>query len=337
MRLRHSSNRTEVRPVSRVPAACYCPTSRKCWLAWEWVGNDLVLRDTYLHSDICPRPVALTSGPGVPRAVDRLGLRGRANTNMRSAVRPRRTQASHDHRSSARSSGDLPAVLLGKRKSIVWRTVDHADYPLRSVWRLQRPDIDGIGRAISDPRALDRARHCLQHCGHAVWRLCTVLRDLADPSDRHADRASLLSNIRCCGWTAGSLIPQRTRPRCEIFGRGRRRTNCRLVLTVTSDNSCPLWVKSRHFETSDRCPLYPQKRTSIQGLRQATVRLHRGCLSREFGKLLRRIATYSRCPGIPRGGNRRDILHHRLAIRHFDCDNDIIMARRHVGAEQPPS
>src|SRR5215469_8435204 len=164
---------------------------------------------------------------------------------MRSAVRPRRTQAGHDHRSCARSSGDLPAVLLGKRKSIVWRTVDHADYPLRSVWRLQRPDIDGIGRAISDPRALDRARHCLQHCGHAVWRLCTVLRDLANPSDWHADRAGILSDVRRGGWTAGGLFPQGTSPRCEVFGHGRRRTNCRLVLTATSDDEFPLWVKTR--------------------------------------------------------------------------------------------
>src|SRR6516225_7773377 len=82
----------------------------------------------------------------------------------------------------------------------------------RSVWRLQRPDIDGIGRAISDPRALNRARHRLQHCGHAVWRLCTVLRDLADPSDRHADRAGILSDVRRGGWTAGGLIPEGTSP-----------------------------------------------------------------------------------------------------------------------------
>src|SRR5262249_21687343 len=27
--------------------------------------------------------------------------------------------------------------------------------------------------------------------------------------------------------------------------------------------SCPLWVKSRHFGMSDRCPLYPQKRTFL--------------------------------------------------------------------------
>src|SRR6516225_1302300 len=180
---------------------------------------------------------------------------------MRSAVRPRWTQAGHDHRPCVRSSGDLPAVLLGKRKSIVWRTVDHADYPLRSVWRLQRPHIDGIGRAISDPRALDRARHCLQHCGHAVWRLCTVLRDLADPSDRHADRAGILSDVRRGGWTAGGLFPQGTSPRCEVFGHGRRRTNCRLVLTATSDDEFPLWVKTGFSAMSRRCPLYPRKRT----------------------------------------------------------------------------
>jgi MFS family permease len=104
-------------------------------------------------------------------------------------------------------------------------------YP-QPVWRLQRPDIDGIGRAIPDSRALDRARHRLQHRGHAVWRLCTVLRDLADPSDRHADRPGILSDVRRCGWTAGSLFPQGTSSRCQIFGHGRRRTHCRLAHTA---------------------------------------------------------------------------------------------------------
>ena len=28
--------------------------------------------------------------------------------------------------------------------------------------------------------------------------------------------------------------------------------------------SCPLWVKSGHGRMSDRCPLYPQKRTSVE-------------------------------------------------------------------------
>src|SRR6516162_5387051 len=29
------------------------------------------------------------------------------------------------------------------------------------------------------------------------------------------------------------------------------------------DHSCPLWVKSRHSDVSERCPLYPQYRTWI--------------------------------------------------------------------------
>jgi hypothetical protein len=28
--------------------------------------------------------------------------------------------------------------------------------------------------------------------------------------------------------------------------------------------SCPLWVKSRHWGTSEQCPLYPQKRTLVE-------------------------------------------------------------------------
>src|SRR6516165_10631975 len=27
---------------------------------------------------------------------------------------------------------------------------------------------------------------------------------------------------------------------------------------------CPLWVKSRHWSTSNQCPLYPQKRTLVE-------------------------------------------------------------------------
>jgi hypothetical protein len=40
-----------------------------------------------------------------------------------------------------------------------------------------------------------RARHRLQHRGYAVWWLCTVLRDLADPSDPHQLPPSAYSDI----------------------------------------------------------------------------------------------------------------------------------------------
>ena len=33
---------------------------------------------------------------------------------------------------------------------------------------------------------------------------------------------------------------------------------------VAIPSSCPLWVKSRHGILGLRCPLYPQKRTSIR-------------------------------------------------------------------------
>src|SRR5262249_59607250 len=136
----------------------------------------------------------------------------------------------------AQSSDDLPAVLLGKRKSIVWRAVDHADYPLRSVWGLQRPNIDGIGRAISDSRALDRARHRLQHRGHAVWRLCTVLRDLADPSDRHADCTGILSDVRRGGWNPSGTLPLDTSPPLQLFRYRPPTTHCPPLLTTTTDH-----------------------------------------------------------------------------------------------------
>src|SRR5215469_6144096 len=84
---------------------------------------------------------------------------------------------------------------------------------------------------------------------------------LVASSDRHADHAGILSDVRRGGWIAGGLFPQGTSPRCEVFGRGRRRTNCRLVLTATSDDEFPLWVKTGFSAMSRRCPLYPRKRT----------------------------------------------------------------------------
>jgi hypothetical protein len=37
-----------------------------------------------------------------------------------------------------------------------------------------------------------------------------------------------------------------------------------LCVTAKLDRQCPLWVKSRHRNSSNQCPLYPQKRTWIQ-------------------------------------------------------------------------
>jgi hypothetical protein len=36
-----------------------------------------------------------------------------------------------------------------------------------------------------------------------------------------------------------------------------------LCITANLDRRCPLWVKSRHQRISTRCPLYPQKQTSL--------------------------------------------------------------------------
>jgi hypothetical protein len=44
-----------------------------------------------------------------------------------------------------------------------------------------------------------------------------------------------------------------------------RGIDCRDKLHVASVlHQCGLWVKSRHWAMSSRCPLYPQKRTSIE-------------------------------------------------------------------------
>src|SRR5215472_10080371 len=40
---------------------------------------------------------------------------------------------------------------------------------------------------------------------------------------------------------------------------------------------------------------------------------------------------------MPGTGNCRDILHHRLAVWHFDSDDNIILACRHIDTEHPPA
>src|SRR5215469_17197888 len=40
---------------------------------------------------------------------------------------------------------------------------------------------------------------------------------------------------------------------------------------------------------------------------------------------------------MPGTGNCRDILHHRLAVWHFDSDDNIILACRHIDTEHPPT
>ena len=43
--------------------------------------------------------------------------------------------------------------------------------------------------------SLDRLRYCLQCGDHDLRRFCAVLRDLARPGDRLADRSSFLRNV----------------------------------------------------------------------------------------------------------------------------------------------
>src|SRR5262249_12967326 len=38
---------------------------------------------------------------------------------------------------------------------------------------------------------------------------------------------------------------------------------------------------------------------------------------------------------MPCTGNRRDILHHRLAVWHLDSDDNVILACRHIDTEHP--
>src|SRR5215831_16619288 len=40
---------------------------------------------------------------------------------------------------------------------------------------------------------------------------------------------------------------------------------------------CPLWVTSGHSAAQSRCPLYPQKRTSVEGVRRSALCQKRTC------------------------------------------------------------
>ena len=43
-----------------------------------------------------------------------------------------------------------------------------------------------------------------------------------------------------------------------------RATSHAMLKASTLRPQCPLWVKSRHVQRKRSCPLYPQKRTSVQ-------------------------------------------------------------------------
>jgi hypothetical protein len=69
---------------------------------------------------------------------------------------------------------------------------------------------------------------------------------------------------RLCGIRAG-ICNQRNRVQSTI--RAAKKQN----------GPCPLWVKSRHRKKFSQCPLYPQKRTSIHGIRKSAL-----CQKRTF-------------------------------------------------------
>src|SRR5262249_16839645 len=52
--------------------------------------------------------------------------------------------------------------------------------------------------------------------------------------------------------------------------------------------SCPLWVKSRHSATSERCPLYPQKRTLVEHVAMSAM-----CQKRTFCAAVKNVVIRS--------------------------------------------
>src|SRR5262249_6036391 len=69
-----------------------------------------------------------------------------------------------------------------------------------------------------------------------------------------------------------------------------------LCSTATSGTECPLWVKSRHWGTSDQCPRYPQKRTSVSAIAMSAL-----CQKRTFCAATK-IASFDHLVG---GGDQR--------------------------------
>src|SRR5262245_32612417 len=49
--------------------------------------------------------------------------------------------------------------------------------------------------------------------------------------------------------------------RAQLFDAQRDRSSWTQVQSVSANNQCPLWIKSRHLHCKSPCLLYPQKRT----------------------------------------------------------------------------
>src|SRR5262249_46759426 len=77
--------------------------------------------------------------------------------------------------------------------------------------------------------------------------------------------------------------------RCQVDVRSTPESAC--CITANLDHQCPLWVKSRHSRISARCPLYPQKWTSVERVemsakcqkKRSAVAVHAAALRLSFG------------------------------------------------------
>jgi hypothetical protein len=62
--------------------------------------------------------------------------------------------------------------------------------------------------------------------------------------------------------------------------------------------------------------------------------LHFWRFSREFAELIGRVGAHRRSARIARAKDGARELYHRLAIRHFQCQDNVVVASCHIGSEQ---
>src|SRR5262249_48886028 len=95
-------------------------------------------------------------------------------------------------------------------------------------------------------------------------------------------------------------------------------------ITANLDHQCPLWVKSRHSRISARCPLYPQKRTSVERVemsakcqkKEVSSRGSRRCIALKFRRLVVPTGTI---PFVLKGCDVRAVGHTPILRYCFSC------------------
>ena len=133
-------------------------------------------------------------------------------------------------------------MLVGVIHRVIHRPDLRFEARTRCLFRVEAHAAEG-GLAIDARRArLDSAAAVRQK--HSINDRRKALRHA--PIRNSSQAASVAFAISSCA------------ERNASHARGMRAALC---ITVKSDRSCPLWVKSGHGRMSDQCPLCPRKRT----------------------------------------------------------------------------